>query len=61
MGVIKKFSSCTNLVNIENISDEIILKSARDGDLEALEILMNRYKNFVKAKARSYFFDWRRP
>ncbi|RQD67017.1 MAG: RNA polymerase sporulation sigma factor SigH [Tindallia sp. MSAO_Bac2] len=55
MGVTKKFCSYTNLVDEETLSDEIILKSARDGDLEALEILMNRYKNFVKAKARSYF------
>ena len=28
---------------------------ARDGDLEAQDFLINKYKNFVRAKARSYF------
>lgn len=36
-------------------SDESIVELARDGDGEALEYLINKYKNFVRAKARSYF------
>jgi len=35
--------------------DEEIVEYARKGDAEALEYLIYKYKNFVKAKARSYF------
>ncbi len=35
--------------------DEEIVDYARGGDLIALEFLINKYKNFVRAKARSYF------
>ena len=35
--------------------DEEIVDYARNGDAEALEYLIYKYKNFVKAKARSYF------
>jgi len=36
-------------------SDEDIVLEAKGGDVVALEFLINKYKNFVKAKARSYF------
>lgn len=36
-------------------SDEDIVMEAKGGDVVALEFLINKYKNFVKAKARSYF------
>jgi len=35
--------------------DEDIVEFAKDGDDSALEYLINKYKNFVRAKARSYF------
>jgi RNA polymerase sporulation-specific sigma factor len=35
--------------------DEDIVEFAREGDDGALEYLINKYKNFVRAKARSYF------
>lgn len=35
--------------------DESIVEAAREGDEVALEYLINKYKNFVRAKARSYF------
>ncbi len=35
--------------------DEDVVGYAREGDDEALEYLINKYKNFVRAKARSYF------
>lgn len=35
--------------------DEDIVEFAKDGDDAALEYLINKYKNFVRAKARSYF------
>ncbi len=36
-------------------TDEEVAKRARDGCHEALEFLIGKYKNFVRAKARSYF------
>lgn len=35
--------------------DEEVVEFAREGDDVALEYLINKYKNFVRAKARSYF------
>lgn len=35
--------------------DEDIVEDVRLGDGEALEFLINKYRNFVRAKARSYF------
>jgi RNA polymerase sporulation-specific sigma factor len=39
----------------ENMLDEEIVLSAREGNLTSLEYIINKYKNFVRAKARSYF------
>lgn len=36
-------------------TDEDIVEAVRNGDSMALEYLINKYKNFVRAKARSYF------
>jgi RNA polymerase sporulation-specific sigma factor len=36
-------------------SDEDLVEAVREGDSDALEFLINKYKNFVRAKARSYF------
>lgn len=36
-------------------TDEEIVEAVREGYSEALEYLINKYKNFVRAKARSYF------
>ncbi len=36
-------------------TDEDIVEEVRLGDSEALEFLINKYRNFVRAKARSYF------
>ncbi|HSW35112.1 MAG TPA: RNA polymerase sporulation sigma factor SigH [Candidatus Limnocylindrales bacterium] len=47
--------SYQNDLNLEFQSDEDIVTVARGGDVIALEFLINKYKNFVKAKARSYF------
>ncbi len=42
-------------LELEFKSDEDIVSDAKDGNTIALEFLINKYKNFVKAKARSYF------
>ena len=37
------------------LSDEEIVTMAQEADGNALEYLLNKYKNFVRSKARSYF------
>ncbi len=37
------------------MADEDVVELAKDGDDVALEHLINKYKNFVRAKAKSYF------
>lgn len=37
------------------LEDEKIVECARNDDVEALEYLINKYRHFVRAKARSYF------
>ncbi len=39
----------------DSMLDEDVVEFARDGNDAALEYLINKYKNFVRAKARSYF------
>lgn len=39
----------------DTMVDEEIVEYAREGNDGALEFLINKYKNFVRAKARSYF------
>jgi RNA polymerase sporulation-specific sigma factor len=41
--------------DFENALDEELVLYAHEGDEAALEHLINKYKNFVRAKARSYF------
>ena len=40
---------------IDRISDEDLIEHVRSGDGSALDLLIERYKAFVRAKARSYF------
>ncbi|MCL6562892.1 MAG: RNA polymerase sporulation sigma factor SigH [Firmicutes bacterium] len=44
-----------SVIDYELMMDEDIVMEAREGVDEALEYLINKYKNFVRAKARSYF------
>ncbi len=41
--------------DFESMADEQVVKLAQDADGGALEYLLNKYKNFVRTKARSYF------
>ncbi len=41
--------------DFENMPDEDVVDMAQAGDGAALEYLLNKYKNFVRTKARSYF------
>ena len=42
-------------MDFENMPDEEVVQLAQDADGAALEFLLDKYKNFVKTKARSYF------
>jgi len=41
--------------DFETMTDEQIVKLAQEKDGLAMECLLNKYKNFVRTKARSYF------
>ncbi len=41
--------------SFSTMHDEEVILDARSGDSIALEYLINKYKNFVRAKARTYF------
>ena len=45
----------TIVTRFENVEDEEIVEYVQVGDNEALEHLIFKYKNFVRAKAKSYF------
>jgi RNA polymerase sporulation-specific sigma factor len=36
-------------------ADEDVVEAVREGDSEALDFLIHKYRNFVRAKARTYF------
>ncbi|GAA3317809.1 hypothetical protein GCM10020331_018070 [Ectobacillus funiculus] len=42
-------------VQFRELEDEGVVELVRGGDTDALEYLINKYKNFVRAKSRSYF------
>ncbi len=41
--------------NLKTMQDEEIVQDARNGSDKALEFIMNKYKNFVRSRARTYF------
>ena len=43
------------MIHFEQIADEEVVKSVHNGDSEALDYLIQKYKHFVRGKARSYF------
>jgi RNA polymerase sporulation-specific sigma factor len=45
----------SNQTDLEYLTDEEIADLAKNGNVNALEYLINKYKNFVRAKARTYF------
>ncbi|PSR36503.1 MAG: RNA polymerase sporulation sigma factor SigH [Sulfobacillus thermosulfidooxidans] len=47
--------SCDTTHNYEDMTDEDIVAEARDGSSDALDYIIQKYRNFVRAKARSYF------
>lgn len=53
-GVVGK-SANTQLLKFKEMLDEEIVRQAQTGDSRAQEYLINKYENFVKSKAKSYF------
>lgn len=48
-------SNSSRILLYEELEDEFIVELIRDGDSDAIDFLINKYKNFVRAKARTYF------
>ena len=44
-----------NAQEYKAMTDEQVVRLAQEQDAQALEYLLNKYKNFVRTKARSYF------
>ncbi|MFQ3546407.1 RNA polymerase sporulation sigma factor SigH [Halobacillus rhizosphaerae] len=44
-----------NELDLSKLDDEVIIERINDGQVQALDYLINKYKNFVRAKARTYF------
>lgn len=42
-------------INLNDLDDEQLVLAAQNNDINAVDILLNRYKDFVSAKARAYF------
>ncbi len=40
---------------VEEVSDEVLVARYQQGDGRAIEVLLDRYRDFPRAKARSYF------
>lgn len=38
----------------EKLDEEVVIQ-AKEGDVRAQEYMINKYENFVKSKAKSYF------
>ena len=45
----------TNNTRLMSLDDEQIVELVHNGESEALDYLIHKYRNFVRAKARSYF------
>ncbi|WP_431307279.1 RNA polymerase sporulation sigma factor SigH [Ferdinandcohnia quinoae] len=54
MGVKSSFNETSNRL-YDRLEDEEVVELVHTGESEALDYLINKYKNFVRAKARSYF------
>lgn len=46
-----------NKVQFCQLEDEQVIEKVHVGDSDALDYLITKYRNFVRAKARSYFLN----
>ncbi len=54
-GKMEQTAQQLELIALEHLTDEEIVELAKHGNVSALEYLINKYKNFVRAKAKTYF------
>jgi RNA polymerase sporulation-specific sigma factor len=54
-GIVATQTEMNAVPTLEERTDEELVEAVRNGDNEALEYLIHKYRNFVRAKARSYF------
>ncbi|MGP4062968.1 RNA polymerase sporulation sigma factor SigH [Halobacillus sp. H74] len=45
----------TSELDLSQLDDEAVVELINQGQVQALDYLINKYKNFVRAKARTYF------
>ena len=50
-----KLKKTSRFVSYDEMEDEAIVDLVRDGNNDAMNYLINKYKNYVRAKARTYF------
>src|SRR5213082_4086800 len=48
-------SLCLDSLAGSDLTDDVLVARYRDGDADALNALLERYRRFVRAKARGYF------
>ncbi len=48
-------TSADGVLDYHERADEDLVSAAKGGDNLAMEFLLNKYKNFVRIKAKSYF------
>jgi len=53
--IVKSNAQIDSVKCFSTMNDEEIVEDSRAGDDRALEYLINKYKGFVRAKARTYF------
>ena len=53
--VLAEYASNGRFCRFEGLDDDQVVKQVQEGDNEALDYLLFKYKNFVRSKARSYF------
>jgi RNA polymerase sporulation-specific sigma factor len=52
---VKSGAQAKEVVDFDSMEDEAIVAEAQQDNYKALEYIINKYKSFVKSKARSYF------
>jgi len=52
---VQGYNKTENALDLLNLTDEELVLLYNNGNLDAQEAILRRYKNFVRAKARTYF------
>ena len=55
MGMVDWMEKRTGEHDISELEDQALVQRVQDGDERCLEVLLGRYRNFARSKARSYF------